>query len=142
MIFYFDTSALIKLYADELDASVTRDAAGNSEFVATSIIAYTEMRSALARNRRSGEITADQLVRFKLKLESDWSSFEIISIDESVVRTAGDFAEQYSLRGFDAVHLASAEALRDIFGPITFACFDAELSRAAIACGMSLLPAA
>jgi predicted nucleic acid-binding protein len=137
LILYFDTSALIKLYADELDALRARDAAASSEFVATSIVAYTEMRSAFARKPRSGEITADQLDRFKLKLESDWNTFEIISIDESIVRLAGDFAEKYSLRGFDAVHLASADALRDIFGSITFACFDADLSPAASACGMT-----
>lgn len=141
MISYFDTSALIKLYADELDASVARDAARSSEFVATSMIAYTEMRSALARKRRSGEITADEIDRFKLKLESEWNSFEIVPIDESIVRLAGDFAEKYSLRGFDAVHLAAADALRDVFGPITFACFDGDLSRAATACGMMLLQA-
>jgi hypothetical protein len=31
---------------------------------------------------------------------------------------------------------------RDIFGSITFACFAADLSRAASACGMMLLPSA
>ena len=84
----------------------------------------------------------DDLVRIKSRFEHDWQEVEAIQLDDRRVRRAGELAETYFLRGFDAVHLASAEALRDIFGPITFACFDAELSRAAIACGMSLLPAA
>ena len=137
MIAYFATSALIKLYADESDAVAARRAAETSEFIATSLITYAGMRSALARKWRSGNINEQEFESFKLKVEADWNLSEIISIDERLVRRAGAFAEMYSLRGFDAVHLAAADALREIFGPITFACFDAELSRAATSCGMA-----
>ena len=142
MIIYFDTSALIKLFVEESGATIARDAAERAEFVATSMLAYAEARAAFARKRRFGEITADLLERVKKEFESTWEGLQIVAIDESTVRRAGGFAETYSLKGFDAVHLASADALRQNFGPITFGCFDADLSRAASSCGMMLLPSA
>lgn len=48
---------------------------------------------------------------------------------------------RHAKAGKDTVHLAAADILRDVFGEVTFACFDADLSRAATARGMTLLPA-
>ena len=64
----------------------------------------------------------------------------MLAVDGPTVARAGDLAEIHGLRGFDAIHLASADLLGTRFGKVTFACFDAELSRAASACGMALLP--
>lgn len=142
MILYLDTSAFVKIYIDEVYTDAVRAAAREAEILASSIIAYAEMRSALARRTRARDLSMNELVRIKSRFEHDWSELELLQLDDRTVRRAGELAETYSLRGFDAVHLASADALRNIFGPITFACFDAELSRAASACGMSLLPSA
>jgi predicted nucleic acid-binding protein len=140
LIFYFDTSALVKLYVDEPRADRARDAAASADMIATGILTYAEMRSAFTRKHRFGEISGDQLERLKIDFETDWKIFEIIPIDEVIARRAGEFAEIYSLKGFDAVQLSSADAVRSRFGEITFACFDADLSRAATSCGMILLP--
>jgi predicted nucleic acid-binding protein len=140
VILYLDTSAFVKIYIDEPNAGAIRSAAENSEMLATSIVAYAEMRSAFARRHRSGDLSTDDIDRIKSKFEQDWLEVEALLLDNRTVRRAGEFAESYGLRGFDAVHVASAEALRDVFGPITFACFDADLSRAAGSCGMMLLP--
>ena len=139
MIAYFDTSALVKLYADEPGAQSARAAALEAELMATSIITYAEMRSAFARKLRFADITAVALKQFKEQFERGWESFQIVPIEEHTVRRAGELAEAYGLKGFDAVHLASANILATRFGATTFACFDAELSRAASACGMKLL---
>ena len=142
MILYLDTSAFVKIYIDEVSTDAVRAAATDAEILASSIIAYAEMRSALARRTRARDLSVTELVRIKSRFEQDWSELEVLQLDDRTARRAGELAETYSLRGFDAVHLASAEAFRDIFGAITFACFDAELARAASACGMSLLPSA
>lgn len=142
MIFYFDTSALVKLYVDEPRAQSARDAAASAQTIATGILTYAEMRAAFAKKRRLGEVNDFDLLRLKADFDGDWRLFEVIAINEAVVRRAGEFAEIHSLRGFDAVQLSCADTLRMRFGPITFPCFDAELARAASACGMSLLSAA
>jgi len=41
---------------------------------------------------------------------------------------AGDLAEKHDVRGFDAIHLASAVALREkLASDITFSCYDMRL---------------
>jgi predicted nucleic acid-binding protein len=140
LILYFDTSALMKLYADEQGAAATRAASKTATGRFTSMVAYAEMRSAFARKRRLSDITAGEFERYKSEFERDWPAFEALPLDERRARRAGELAERYGLKGFDAVHLASAEFFHLTLGEITFACFDAELARAASACGMTLLP--
>jgi predicted nucleic acid-binding protein len=140
LIVYFDTSALVKLFVKEAGAEIARDTAARANIVATSILAYAEARSAFSRKRRFGEITADQLDRVKEEFEATWEDLQIVPVDENIVRRAGNFAETYSLKGFDAVHLASADTLLQRFEEITFACFDADLSRAPDSRRMMLLP--
>jgi predicted nucleic acid-binding protein len=139
VILYLDSSAFVKIYINESASEAMREAAAAADLFATSIVAYAEMRSAFARRRRSGDLTVEALARIKTKFEEDWREAEALDLDDPTVRRAGELAELYGLRGFDAVHLASADALREIFGPITFACFDADLSRAVTSCRMMLL---
>jgi hypothetical protein len=48
--------------------------------------------------------------------------------------------EHFALTACKAIHLASAELMRRTFtSPITFACFDANLCRAAASLGFALL---
>ncbi len=130
----------MKLYADEIGADVTRELSTLATARFTSMVTYAEMRAAFARKRKFGQITDRALRRHKSEFERDWIDFEALPVDEIRARRAGELAEAYGLRGFDAIHLASADRLRQSFGEITFACFDAEPSRAASSCGMMLLP--
>ena len=61
----------------------------------------------------------------------------MIECTYSSIRLAGDLAEQHALRGFDAIHLASARELWTLtqYTP-TFVCFDDQLRSAAEAIGM------
>jgi predicted nucleic acid-binding protein len=133
---------LVKIYIHEPGADLMRSAAENADILVTSVIAYAEVRSAFARRRRFGDFSAETFLNIKSKFEHDWLELEAVPIDDQKARRAGEFAELYRLKGFDAVHLASAEYFRRSLGPITFACFDDELSRAASSCGMTLLPTA
>jgi predicted nucleic acid-binding protein len=55
------------------------------------------------------------------------------------VRIAGDLAERFGLRAYDAVHLASADQLhRETRSSIWFACFDAALNDAASKLGLKV----
>lgn len=45
-------------------------------------------------------------------LDVDWRTFETLAVTENVARLAGGLAERHSLRGFDAIHLASAILIR------------------------------
>ncbi len=113
MIVYLDTSALVKLYIDEAGAPIVRRAAREAELMATSEIAYVEMRAALARRHREGDLSARGHRRVLESLHADWAEMFVLSLGGALIKDAGNVAERYRLRAYDAIHLASALLLRE-----------------------------
>jgi uncharacterized protein len=61
-------------------------------------------------------------------------------VEREIVRRAGDLAERFRLKGYDAVHLATADRLgREVRSPLSFACFDSALNTAASILGLTLV---
>lgn len=131
MILYLDTSALVKLYVEEESSDLVRRCVASAEDSLTSIVSYAEARAALARARRERVLTPAAFRGAVDRLDEDWPSLSVVNTSEALVHRAGALAEQYALRGFDAIHLASAlEATREPDDG-TFGCFDARLMVAA-----------
>ena len=63
----------------------------------------------------------------------------IVGVDEALAQRAGELADERALRGYDAVHLASALALGP--GDTILATWDRELSNAAVDTGLAVAPA-
>jgi predicted nucleic acid-binding protein len=133
MTLYLDTSSLVKLYVVEPGSTTVRDQVGSADLVATSSIAYTEARAALARRRRERALTAAAFVAAKKALDTDWPRYLSVEVTPSLCREAGDFAERYRLRAYDSVHLAAFAEVARAAGPgnTLFSSFDAALDRAA-----------
>jgi predicted nucleic acid-binding protein len=129
---YLDTSSLVKLYVEEIGSDDVRGLVEQAEVVATSIVAYAETRAALARLRRDGHLSPAGLAGAKRTFEDQWPAFLTLDVTGSVSREAGELAERYALRGFDAVHLASfAEIARSAAPAETrFSSFDDRLNKA------------
>lgn len=134
----------MKLYADEAGHEAVREL---NTFV-VSALARVEVPSALWRKTRTGELgdsAAGLLVRaFETDFHGDAEStsrFTVVSLTESILAAAAREAARAPLRAYDAVQLASALAVRDL-DPLCsqFACFDADLRRAAAHAGFTLLP--
>ena len=140
MILYLDTSALVKLYAEEEGSERVRHGVRTADLIATSLIAYAETRAALARKSRSSEVSRPAFTRCRRDFEGDWRRLNRLPIDELLVRKAAEFAEQHALRALDALHLATADSLQTALrDTVTFACFDRRLNGAAEARGFALL---
>lgn len=140
MILYLDTSALVKLYAQEVGSDLVRQAVGDARLVATSLLTYAETRSAFARKSRSGEIHAVDLRNYKQEFERDWGRLHQLPVHEALVRKAGDLCEEHALRAVDALHLATADSLQaTLRATVTFACFDRALRGAAEVYGLEAL---
>ncbi len=132
MVVYLDTSALIKLYVDEEEGrELVHEAVDKADMVATSTVAYAESRSGLARRFREGYFTEERLRDAVSDLDRDWGDFLTLPASNSLAREAGDMAERHALRGFDAIHLASAKRLEDRFEDLRFLAFDDRLTDAA-----------
>jgi len=140
MTLYLDTSSLVKLYVDEPGSDEVRGLVDRATVVATSVIAYAEARSALARLRREGALPPAAFTSIKRVLDKDWPSYLTLDVTEAISQAAGDLAERYRLRGYDSVHLASflEVARRAGAGETEFSSFDDRLNRAAQSVARSL----
>ena len=131
MILYLDTSSLVKLYVEEPASADVAGWVGSAEVTATSLIAYAEARAAFSRRFREHAYSSKDYKRLVSQFESDWKNFMAIHVTAELVRRAGDYAEKHGLRGFDAVHLASALTLSEkLASPVTFSCYDIRLQNA------------
>jgi len=129
---YFDTSAFVKLLVAEAgseDAARLWDAAGA---VASSRLLYPETAAALAAARRASRLTGRKHVRAKATVEEMWSQMHVVEVTAAVAGAAASFAERYELRGYDAVHLASAVAVH----ADALVAFDTALAAAALQAGL------
>lgn len=112
MILYLDTSALVKLYVDEDGSEDVDTAVRDASRVATSAVAYTEARAAFARLERDENITSQEHRTAVADLDADWDSLGVLDLTRNLARFCGGLAQKHGLRGFDAVHLGSAVAVR------------------------------
>lgn len=131
MDIYLDTSALVKLYAEEEKREIVFEAVDSSEAVATSTVAYAEALAALARRRREGNMDEKEHRQAVERLDREWRNYERLAVSNLVAYRAGELAEIHALRGFDAVHLASALRLAEQFEELSFLAFDDRLVTAA-----------
>jgi hypothetical protein len=143
---YHDASGLVKGYHQEAGTTEVVAATASAASVATSIVAYAEVRAAFARALREGRVDAAGHAANARPLDADWAQYVVVAADAALVRDASRLIDQHprhALRAFDAIHLASALVLAaGRPASVTFACWDQRLWRAARDEGLTLLPAA
>lgn len=145
MTVFADSSALVKLYADEPGQEPVRALS----HLVVSQLARVEVPSAIWRKQRLGELDAGSARVLTTAFEADWSGsgdqtprFTAVAPAVSVLDGAAHLCAVHGLRAYDAVQLACAIAARAALPECdTFAVFDRELGRAAAAEGFTLLPA-
>lgn len=138
MIAYFDSSGIVKWFFDEQYSESAKDIKNKAKIVVTSVIAFPEVLSAFNRALREGRCAKSEMDMVRKEFLRIWPSFQWINASEEVIRQAGELIFTYNLRGFDAIHLASALVLKEDDGDIElfFSCFDRNLNQAAKDTGM------
>jgi predicted nucleic acid-binding protein len=134
---YCDTSALLKLYIEEIHSETLKAEAAAAQAVAVCRIAWAEAHAAFARRAR--EVPEDRSVieAAKAALAADWPHYVVMEVSQAVVERAGEYADTFALRGYDSVQLAAAfEAGRLAETTVAFACFDMRLNKAAQVLGL------
>ena len=140
MIAYLDTSALVKLYLDEVGSVAVASCVERSAAVTTARVTYAEARAAFAQFRREGGLTPPGLRHVVRALDTEWPTYDIVDLDDSLMRRAGALAERHALRGYDAIQLAAALEVRGAGAHLEFVSFDHRLSQAASRERLPLLP--
>ncbi len=136
---YFDASALVKLVIDEEGSDLTAALWDGCDSALSSRLSYPEVRSALAAAGRDHRIDARSLQKVQRDWERFWSAIQPVELSAAVGRHAGELASAYSLRGADAIHLASALAIE--FPDLVVAVWDHRLRRGVLSAGLRVAPA-
>jgi len=138
---YLDTAILVKLFVGEPDSEFFGRLV-DGQVVSSSLLAYTEVWSALLGKERADAITAEQRRRA-------WTTFarnvseELITLapmNEAVFKRANRILDQchpkVALRSLDALHLACCDQLQD--WPLCTN--DVRMRQAAVLLGFPLTP--
>jgi predicted nucleic acid-binding protein len=135
-----DTSALMKVYVEEEGSSLARRLSTEAGVLAMSRVGYAEARAGLALALRMGRLDDPSFTTALRSFEERWAQVSVVEVSEPLVREAGDLAQNRALRGFDAIHLASAMVFQRQTGEtVTFSAWDGPLLRAAEAEGLAVV---
>jgi predicted nucleic acid-binding protein len=137
LILFLDTSVLVKLYIAEPGSERMREAAGQGEPVAVSVLAFAEIHATFSRRRREELLMDAELEQLRLGFANDWDELKQVPVGAAVLRLVPDLCKNHPLRGADAVHLASALLLHQEGLEVRFACSDRHLLAAAAAEGLA-----
>lgn len=136
MILYYHTSALIKLMIAEQGSELAKELWGSAYPAASSVLAYPEGRAALAAAHRAGRLRRQDFEHSLETFEVLHEALLTIAVDEDLVRAAGLHATELGLRGYDAVHLATALDLSE--EEVVFVTWDEDLRQAASSAGLAV----
>jgi uncharacterized protein len=139
VIVYLDASAIVKTVIDERGSAVAIDVWNAAATRVTSVIAYAEARAALAAAHRAGRLSDGRRRRTRALLDRRWAEIARIEVTNAIVGLAGDLAEREALRGYDAVHLATA-LTTGADDEVLMVTWDRPLSEAAHRLGCSVAP--
>jgi uncharacterized protein len=136
---YFDSSALVKLLAEEEGSDLAAELWDGCDAAVASRLAYPEVCAALAAAARNHDITEAELDEAERDWDGYWAATRPVELSAAVERHAGQLARTHALRGADAVHLASALAIGD--PDLIIAVWDRRLHIGARAVGCRVAPA-
>ena len=143
MIVYLDASALVKRYVAEAGSAQVEALIGEAQATGTAVLSRAEVAAALAKAARVGLVTRESALKALESFNADWEHLIRLQFGEPLVARAATLAWEHGLRGYDAVHLATALVWRETLGEtLTVATYDRELWRGAQASGLSTWPAA
>jgi uncharacterized protein len=136
---FFDSSSLVKRFANETGTSwifsLVRPVAKNRLYLAR--ITGVEVIAALTKRMRVGSLTSTATDKAIARFEREFANrYLLIEVSPQIIKRAMTLAKNHTLRGYDAVQLASAlQANQDrltIGGtPLTFISADNHLNNAA-----------
>ena len=123
---------------DEPGSELAAELWDRAESVVSSQLIYPEARAAAAAAHRRRRITSTTLRRAVDRIDELCTELDVIGLDPDLAHSAGDLAEAHGLRGYDAVHLATALSVES--DSVLLATWDGDLARAAVAAGCSVSP--
>ena len=143
-LYFFDSSALVKRYVYEQGTPWVQSLIAANPVVFVNRITWVEVQSAFARLAREQQIDMEKLDAVRKLFAYDWlNQYRIIELEQDVATRAGQLVQQYVVRAYDSVQLASALSVYPCFAKpdheiFTFVCADDRLLQVAEGEGMQI----
>lgn len=141
--FFLDTSALVKLYVREPGSEAMIALVTSDEGHALAILSITglELRSALRRRERAGDVSSEDAERVIERSTSDFERrYERVRVNDRLIERASSLVDRHSLRAYDALQLAGClEWKGSGRADAAFVCSDSRLLEAAVAESLATL---
>ncbi len=144
--FFFDSSALVKRYAQETGTnwifSLVRPSAQNRLYLAR--ITGVEVVAAITKRMRVGSLSVAATAKAMTRFEREFTNrYLLVEVSPPIIKAAMTLAKDHTLRGYDAVQLASAlQSNTDRISvggtALTFISADHHLNSAATAEGLTI----
>jgi uncharacterized protein len=129
---YFDTSALIKRYVEELGRREVLTLLRKNQCVVSAVLPV-EVRSALRRRVAEKTLDAKRVPGILKRLAADRAYWTIIEVSREVLAIAESLSGAQPLRALDAIHVASAKLFADRTASQTFTFVSADMQQAHVA---------
>ena len=140
MQLYLDTSALVKRYIYEVGTEYVQHLIRQANCVAISIVGKVELISALSRSELYG-MDENTIRQAKQAFQQDFQGLVFLTANDEVIHQACESASKHKLRGYDAIHLASAiNWFVETNEMVQFVTYDYHLWRAAKTTNLTVLP--
>lgn len=144
--YYLDSSALVKRYITETGSTWIRglcdQAMGHDLYTVT--LTGPELIAAVTRRARGGQLPVALAAQAVHRFRQDWQlQYQPIEPLDPIINRAMDIAEIHRLRGYDAVHVATAIELHIDrqgrgFTPLLFISADQEQLHVAVTEGLTV----
>lgn len=137
MIYYFDTSALVKIYHQEAGSEAGKALYhSTTDQIVISNLTIPETFSTFHRKRKEALISKKDILVVLRRFFADITTrFKVIPLRQEHIFLSLDLIDRHNLRTLDALHLATALLLRPLM--VTFVCSDNQLLEAAIQEGLT-----
>ncbi|MBM3131286.1 MAG: type II toxin-antitoxin system VapC family toxin [Chloroflexi bacterium] len=141
MILYLDASALVKRYVTEFGSDSVNQAIGQADLVGTALISRAQVAVAFAKAVRMDALKREEGSKCLHAFRKDWHDLVRVQVTEMAIARADTLAWEHNLRGYDAVHLATALVWQETMGEqVTMATFDQTLWSVAEKVGLVPFP--
>jgi predicted nucleic acid-binding protein len=143
LIVYLDASAIVKRYVAESGSGNVESLVASARMVGTGMLSRPEVAAALAKAARVKVLTRDLAMSALTLFNAHWPHLVRLQFGEGLAARAAALAWEHDLRGYDAVHLATAVTWQETLGEsVVLATFDRELWKSGPAAGVAVWPTA
>jgi len=129
MIFFFDTSALVKRYIAETGSEKVDDLFKTASQIIISPVTKIEAYSTLNRLKSENAVSEEDYSKLNEEIQYDFRYFKVLSFNQEIEAQSIYLIEKHQLKTLDSIQLASCLSQKDFVD--SFIVSDKRLKQAA-----------